>query len=455
MRILFALSTFFLSLSLMFSEGLEGNVLLQSIHCCIALICSISLFLYNRFPFSLYQIVHLFILAFLCIAPILQYKNGITIWGGIPFSEADYILTSLYVLGVLLLYNGIYAFVIHRKVVKAFVNIASFFSNETLSMRLSRKEESLFIVVMCVILGLLLKINDYNIYSLFYRGGELVIDSQLTMSNNYSTGQVLVVSIFLRPMAVVLFLAAFRLGVSHKFVLFLLGILMFLCAFPTAMARFSFAALYLLILLTLSRFIRKDNVLILVLVFGLLFVFPYLSRFRNYNDNMSLDFSWSTEMFLGGDFDSYSSFLRVINHDIITYGYQLLGSLFFWIPRSIWSSKPIGSGSLLHETLHLDFDNISCCYFAEGYINAGILGVFLFVMILAVLTGTLDKGYWTIVTRYRNSYFDLIYYICFGLLFFLLRGDLLSSFAYMIGFVLSCVVVYILLRTQRRYRLKL
>lgn len=86
-------------------------------------------------------------------------------------------------------------------------------------------------------------------------------------------------------------------------------------------------------------------------------------------------------MFKEGHFDSYQSILSVLNSEIITYGNQLLGVLLFWVPRSIWSNKPIGSGAFMAEITNLDFSNISMNYFAEGYINFGVFGMFLFLLV--------------------------------------------------------------------------
>jgi len=52
-------------------------------------------------------------------------------------------------------------------------------------------------------------------------------------------------------------------------------------------------------------------------------------------------------MFVARDFDSYQNFAIVFFEDFITYERQLLGALLFWVPRSIWPNKPIGSGAFV------------------------------------------------------------------------------------------------------------
>lgn len=101
------------------------------------------------------------------------------------------------------------------------------------------------------------------------------------------------------------------------------------------------------------------------------------------------------------------------------------------------ASKPMGSGFYVAETTHLSFNNISMPYFGEGYINWGYLGVVLFAIVLAYVLAKLDKKYWT-YTHYQGKTINKIkYFMLLGLLMFILRGDLLSSFAYTIGYMVS------------------
>ncbi len=89
----------------------------------------------------------------------------------------------------------------------------------------------------------------------------------------------------------------------------------------------------------------------------------------------------------------------------------------------------------------MTFSNISCNYFAEGYINFGFVGICLFIIILSFVTARLDKMHWTVSVHNKNNYFNVIYYVLIAMLFFMLRGDLMSSFAYIIGFLFSIWLV--------------
>jgi hypothetical protein len=171
-------------------------------------------------------------------------------------------------------------------------------------------------------------------------------------------------------------------------------------------------------------------------------IFPFLNNFRNFGEYTEIKLGFDFQMFLTGDFDSYQNFALIVSNDIVTYGSQLLGVIFFWVPRSLWPGKPIGSGAFVADKLNLIFSNISANYFAEGYINFGFLGIFIFLLLIAYLTAKFDKIYWTRIINLNNNFLTILYLISLGMLFFMLRGDVLSSFAYTIGFILAALFVY-------------
>ena len=76
------------------------------------------------------------------------------------------------------------------------------------------------------------------------------------------------------------------------------------------------------------------------------------------------------------DFDAYSLFARTIEYvqqASITFGKQLLGTIFFIIPRALWQGKPEHSGVIVSAAQGQEFTNLSCPIMAEGYINFGFL----------------------------------------------------------------------------------
>ena len=279
-----------------------------------------------------------------------------------------------------------------------------------------------------------LHFNNYNFENLFFRAGGNI--DRLAVNQSVQ----LIFQCFIRPIPVValVLFKQFNLQNIKKEVLLVLIVL--LSNFPTSSARYYIATMYIpLIILYFKQFNNKYLLLNRVLAIGLLFVFPFLDQARRINRFSNLMLSINFNMFLQEHFDSYQMFMRVIDNNIITMGKQLLSCLFFFIPRTIWPSKAIGSGHIVSKYLGLNYDNVSMNYFGEGYINFGYGGIIIFTIIIAFINARLDKAYWL---KKRNNWVSAFYLFFLGLEFFILRGDLLSSFSYTIGIGLSVIFVY-------------
>jgi hypothetical protein len=173
-----------------------------------------------------------------------------------------------------------------------------------------------------------------------------------------------------------------------------------------------------------------------------LVIFPSLDLFRTFSNDGIITIKPDLNMFKQGHFDSYQNFSLILNYDIVTYGNQLFGVLFFWIPRSLWINKPIGSGSFLADKLNFSFNNVSVNYFAEGYINFGFIGIILFIILISFFTAKADDLFWKNFKYNFRGNFDLIYLISLGFIFFILRGDLMSSVAYFIGYLTAINLIF-------------
>lgn len=139
--------------------------------------------------------------------------------------------------------------------------------------------------------------------------------------------------------------------------------------------------------------------------------------------------------FCAVDYDAYSMIARTIKYvdsHGATNGYQLLGVLFFYVPRTLWSAKPGGSGNLVCMAQGQAQLNISCPLPAEGFLNFGILGFILFAVVAALVCRGLDRWFVKSTTPLR-----LFYPFACLLMFFIMRGDLLSSFAFTVGYFVS------------------
>ncbi len=150
-----------------------------------------------------------------------------------------------------------------------------------------------------------------------------------------------------------------------------------------------------------------------------------------------------------GDVDAYGILvlvLRYVDRDGVRLGQQLAGVLLFWIPRSLWHAKPIGTGAFVASRFGFDFTNLSAPIVAEALVDFGWIGVPIFAAFFGLVLSRLDTVFWHRrddgVSAVRSI--DTIYPFLLGMVVFMTRGDLLSSFAYTLGFTASAVVPFFL-----------
>ena len=165
--------------------------------------------------------------------------------------------------------------------------------------------------------------------------------------------------------------------------------------------------------------------------------------FRNYLSYESIKNAMNEgffESYTDGNYDAWRMLVAAVRHNFeygSVLGRQLLGVILFFVPSSLWHSKPIGSGAMLIQSEFGSdiFSNVSCPLVAEGYVNFGFFGVVIFGLILGLFVAKLDVFYWNIFEKEKQKSLFSPYLFLVFMLFFVLRGDLLSGFAYVCGFV--------------------
>ena len=220
--------------------------------------------------------------------------------------------------------------------------------------------------------------------------------------------------------------------------------------FPLTMSRFLEAAIAIAYICMALRRQRVTSLWLLVVFWlGFIVAMPFLNLFRLSSvqnaDYGSLKQQTLQSVVTGGDFDAYMMMVATVsfgqNPNSITMGRQLAGSVLFFVPRNMWPDKPGGSGTLVVQNTVLNFYNLSEPLPAEGYVNFGVPGVVLFAVGFGWLLGALDKRYWTDMAwadRTRPNLLAITYPLLIGLIIFIMRGALLSSFAYSMGLVGAC-----------------
>ena len=143
--------------------------------------------------------------------------------------------------------------------------------------------------------------------------------------------------------------------------------------------------------------------------------------------------------FLQLHYDAWANLVAVIqmvDKTSFMLGKQLVGSLLFFVPRSAWEAKPLPTGLLIGDYLSayylMWFNNLSAPIVAEGYVDFGLFGVLFFAMGLSFVVVKLYKLFQADNRRH------LIFYLYFSFfLFFILRGSLMSGYAYLVGAFLA------------------
>lgn len=397
----------------------------------IQILSIIFIFTFDKYPYSLKKIFYLFSLFFFGIAPLIQFYSRSSFYGGRELNESEYFKMNLCILVIILTFHFVYTF--FYKIIR----IKRYHYDDYVVKKISPRQVIFLILLSLFSLGVTFYFLNFNLNKMFFRGvsGE---EDTTSISSPFA----MVVMQTIRPISIICLMYYLLAPNKKKIIVGLLLLLAILTIFPTSVARFYAAAVYLPLLLVAFKFTKIKNLFSLMFMIGLLVVFPFLNNFRNYDVNQKIKFGFDFEMFATGHFDSYFNFALIYFEDIITYGQQLLGVFFFWVPRSVWPSKPIGSGALLAEKLNLSWTNISANYFAEGFINFGIFGILLFTIVIAYFAALIDKKFWVLFINKENNFFKVLYFIILSMLFFTLRGDLLSATAFTVGFIVSYFFVF-------------
>ncbi len=224
---------------------------------------------------------------------------------------------------------------------------------------------------------------------------------------------------------------------------------------PFASSRFYTLMVYLSILIVFIPSLSKVKFsFLLILFFGITgsYYQNILRSFLARNNCLDSSNKFQIDYFFQGHFDSFENIANTISYvksNGIDYGSQLIGSIFFWVPRSVWPTKPEGSGTYLAKTFY-NLDqvngnlNISAPFLMEEYINFGLAGVIIVTILMGAIIKYFDTKYSysqiTILIQASNKInIRIIHYLLYtsfiGLFLFLLRGDLLSGISYSTGII--------------------
>lgn len=389
--------------------------------------------------FTLAKLINFFILIFFILANAIQYaNNSVVLTFPYSFDAADYILFQFLNFCIIIAYNGLHDYIMNmtnKEPIPGGYKIPSFSFPK-------------MAVISCIASLLVLQHNDFNIFSLLFRGltRSMMADFEVGAQEESSTAGGLIFGKVIRSIPWAVYIISCGIKTPRKYSILFFTLTLF-TVFPAGISR-NAAAMYWIpiMLMTCEKYLR-GNRFIYVMLIGIFLVFPFLNNFRHFSGN--IEFKLSFDYLDSMDMDASQIFMATMSAGVITSGTQLLGALLFFVPRSIWLTKPVGSGCFLVTEMGGDFTNVSMPFFAEGYINFGFIGILVFILIMSYITGVLDRNFWTDHIRgFKPN--DGFYMIVLGSIIFIMRGDLMSSFAYTVGISIS---YFLTLRLSQKSRM--
>jgi oligosaccharide repeat unit polymerase len=238
-----------------------------------------------------------------------------------------------------------------------------------------------------------------------------------------------------------------KLLFSRVCVLLLLLLLVVATENPLTEKRNGLGPIYLsLIFILFELRLRSQNRRLLLLIASMVVVFPAISVFTHNHRQIlnGVDLSAIVDTlkdhYFSTHYDAWANIyttVEMVQRQGIHWGQQLLGGVLFYVPSSLWHTKPLATGIAIGNYLIANysmwFTNLSAPLIAEAYLDFGTIGVVIYALGLAWLVARTDR----FASKGRKwSSFPLAVYGAFFLMF-ALRGSLMIAFAYGTGGLLA------------------
>ena len=360
----------------------------------------------------------------------IQFYNGAnSFFRGRPILPYEYATVSAIFLGIVLMYNLLYDNFQNRNL-PLIEKGQPFFEN----FRMVNPQFLLWAAFGVFIVKI--SLHELNIIDIFSRNNaESTIANPIILLALKNTKTLFIIF----PITLFTYVLAGKLMVN-KYWWGILACISLVNAMPIGIPRALIAVVYLPIIIILFPKIFKVKYFTLIFIFALSYFFPFFNQFRGgIHSFKDIDFSFETSHLNSGHYDNFYNFALTFFDMPVTFGKQLLGVVLFFVPRFLWPEKPYGSGRFLAESAGFDWKNVSENFFAEGYINFGIFGIIVWVILYALTTMVIDrKGKQSFI---KNSAFKIFYLQMIFLSFYIMRGDLMSTFSMLFNFLLVNIFI--------------
>jgi hypothetical protein len=196
-----------------------------------------------------------------------------------------------------------------------------------------------------------------------------------------------------------------KLVFSRLCVIALLMLLVLVTENPLTEKRNALGPVYIgILLVAFQGWFAKRSRILMLLVLSMVVVFPVSSLFTHNHQQtlgaLSMSQVWDEiELhYFSINYDSWANIytsVEIVKVHGLQWGHQLLGSILFFVPSSIWTAKPLATGIFLADYLIANysmwFTNLSAPLAAEGYLDFGFAGVVAYAAGLAVFVAFLNR----------------------------------------------------------------
>jgi hypothetical protein len=410
-----------------------------------------NVFLEKKFsPFL--SVSTVFQLLFFIVAPLIQIDNivdkGINGGGSFiqnfPFSEEICTRANLYIL----VFNFFF-----------FLSYYFFTKKETNTQNNNKTTNIPLILLLLLSISIIIVFANINTIIFQYQN-EFYKEAEMTTVSNYLFVQKF---LFFIPFSGIIlsyyYIVKNKKSKNYKFILVFLFIFLFLLILlknPLTEKRNALGPLYIsLIFIFFTRYLNTNFKLTRFMFFVMVLIFPLVTILTHSRYSVSqmiakpiylyknIEYLDVTNAFNSLHYDAYPNFLATIDYcdkKETVLGKQLMCSVFFFVPRSIWKDKPETTGFLIGNYLidkyKFNWNNLSNPYISEAYINFGFLGIIIFAFALAYL--------FFIMIKWLNSgdHLKIIFAFYFAIyLMYFLRGDLTNGIAFIVAFWLAIIFI--------------
>jgi hypothetical protein len=168
---------------------------------------------------------------------------------------------------------------------------------------------------------------------------------------------------------------------------------------PIANSRFiAFAAIGCCVISACQPRSRRSGLIaILFSLAGLLFAYPLAYGLR-WAEATARTGGFSLQDWSGQDFDGFQQWVNTVlyvERNGNELGATILSALLFFVPRSMWADKEIPASITVAEFRRYSFTNLSLPISAELYLNFGIIGVVLAMLLLGRIWAGCDHAWLT------------------------------------------------------------